>query len=156
MAFLRDKTDDWDFGVRQPRPKMNVYCAGKLRHAALFRDLRAGRLNFCNIVSSWIDSPEAQTEAEGSFQPPGRYAEIWTIDCKEASKADFVLLYAEDEDWPKLSGSIFEMGACIAKSGSGLIVGYPPINFTWTWHPRIIRTDSQFFDPAIEILKRCS
>lgn len=135
---------------------LDVYCASKLRHAELWRNLRAGRLHFVNIMSSWIDSPEAQGEADGNYQGPARYADIWTIDCKEASKADFILLYAEEDDWDKLSGSIFEMGSCIARGGSGLIVGYPPERFTWTWHPRITRTDSQFFDKAIEILKRCS
>lgn len=128
------------------RPK--VYCASKIHHAPLWRDMREGRLSFCDIVSSWIDTEKKED------RPPAEYAGIWTIDVHDAQKADFVLLFATEHDWDRLSGSIIECGIALGRNRQVLIVGHPPDRMSWTWHPNVVRTGEIFFDKAIEILRR--
>lgn len=131
--------------------RLKVYCASKIRHAPLWRDLRAGRLSFCEIVSSWIDTEKADENTT-----PAQFAHIWTLNVRDAQSADFVLLYGEDEDWPRLSGTIFEAGIAIGRKRQVLIVGRPPSRMSWIYHPNVTLTDSPFFDKAIEILQRSS
>lgn len=128
------------------RPRL--YFASKLRHAALWKSLRDGRLSFCNVQCSWINTPEI--EELDRLASPARYAEIWTKDLQEASLADFTLLYYEEGD--DLKGARVECGATLASGGCVLIIGR--LEDSWTWHPRVVKTDSLFFDDAILILKR--
>lgn len=128
------------------RPRL--YFASKLRHAPLWRSLRDGRLSFCNVHCSWIDTPEV--EALDKTAPPARMAEIWTKDLAEAFAADFTLLYYEEGD--ELKGARVECGATLASGGCVIVIGR--LEDSWTWHPRVVKTDSLFFDDAILILQR--
>lgn len=130
--------------------KPRLYFASKLRHAQLWRDLRDGRLSFCDVRCQWIDTPEVE-ELDRTASPL-RYAEIWMKDIQEAKRADYTLLYAPPEDIPHLKGGRVECGATLAMGGCVIIIGR--LEDTWTYHPRVIRTESPFFDSAIEILQR--
>src|SRR5437868_2207489 len=131
MKAPRDKTEEWDMKPKTPyRPKL--YFASKLRHAPLWRSLRDGRLDFCDVRCSWIDTPEV--EALDAKASPARYGEIWTKDIKEAMAADFTLLYIAGTD--VLHGALVEAGATLAMGGSVIVIGRMPNS--WTYHPRVI------------------
>lgn len=131
---------------------LRLYFASKLRHAPLWRSLRDGRLSFCNVQCQWIDTPEVENlDLVGS---PARFGEIWLKDINEARKADYTLLYCPEGDAPLLKGARVEAGATLACGGGVIIIGY--LEDSWTYHPRVIRTQAEDFGPAIDILKRCS
>lgn len=88
-----------------------IYVASKTRHAALWRELRAGGLP---IVSTWIDEA-GPGESVSS-------ADLWRRCVNEASGADALIAYALPSETAK--GSLVEIGAALGASVPVLAFGF--------------------------------
>lgn len=128
------------------RPK--VYTASKLRHAQLWRDMRLGRLHFCDFTASWIDVPDI-TNTDISCSPDVLRA-AWTLNIKEVMASEFLLVYCPHDDETILQGVLVEVGASLASGGHVIFVG--DTTGTWVAHPRVLQV--RWFDDAISFLWR--
>lgn len=81
-----------------------IYVASKVRHAAMWRDLRARGLPVC---STWIDQAEVG-------QTPD-FTKLWrAIDREIGCEARRLLLYVEVADLDGLRGALIETGMALA------------------------------------------
>lgn len=119
---------------------MTIYTASKVKHAHLWRSLRASGVP---VNSTWID--EAGEGQSASL------SDLWVRCVREASTASAVLVYIEPGDW--LKGALVEVGAALACGVPVLVVGDP--DGSWINHPLCHRCAS--VDAALaEILGKVS
>jgi hypothetical protein len=91
--------------------KKKIYTASRTKHAARWRELRATGYD---IISTWIDEAG-----------PGESADLPDLArrcIREATAADFLILYCEPDDFP-LKGALIEVGAALASGVPVLVVG---------------------------------
>jgi nucleoside 2-deoxyribosyltransferase len=62
---------------------------------------------------------------------------FWGQDLEDVLRADFVLVYTEDDD--KLRGALVEAGMAIASGKSVIVVGDSPEYGTWQYHKAVYR-----------------
>lgn len=110
------------------RPK--VYCASKLRHAALWRKLRDEEWPEIEITSRWIDHADKEESARAID-----WAHYWTMDIQDVQRSDFVLLFATLADVDELHGALVECGAALALGKRVINVGQ--CAKSWTNHPLV-------------------
>lgn len=101
--------------------------------SAMWRELRTGGVK---ITSSWID------EAGGG--ETDCMTDLWRRIGSEIERADFLILYAEPDDFP-LKGALIEVGMAMGRGKRILIVapevGLEPRSFrplgSWAMHPLV-------------------
>lgn len=110
-----------------------IYVASKVRHAQIWRDLRA---QGWRINSTWIDEA-----AKGQTKD---HAELWKRCIQEVSAAAVLVVYRAPGD--EMKGGLVEVGAALATSTRVYAVGHWTIDHTWLKHP-----DIEVISPKISV-----
>jgi len=90
---------------------MNIAVASKVKHAGLWRSMRASG---CPIISTWIDDasiPKASRDIN----------DLWRRSINEAAYCDAFIIYRELDD--TLEGALIELGAALARGTPVFAVG---------------------------------
>lgn len=102
-----------------------LYVASIVKHAQMWRDLRAALEPSVRVTSTWLDAQE-----------PVNYPALWDKAIREASSCNFLIAYHEPDDQWK--GVFIEIGAALASSDTQvMIVGDPP--GSWIEHDEVPR-----------------
>ena len=106
-----------------PRTYKSVYVASKVKHAAMWKQLRDSGVP---IIATWIDEAgEGETES---------YSDLWTRCVKEASTAELLIAYIETGEVAK--GALVEIGAAFAANVPVVLVG-TAFDGSWVNHPLV-------------------
>jgi nucleoside 2-deoxyribosyltransferase len=114
-----------------------VYVASKVKHAALWRELRASGVR---VVSTWIDEAEPNQSLD--------MADLWGRCVREAGGADALICYLEPGD--VLKGGLVEVGCALASGRPVYVVGEP--DGSWVHHTLVRRAES--VQHAVELITR--
>lgn len=106
-------------------PRRGIYTASKTRHADKWKALRAEGLP---VIATWID--------EAGLGESASLVDLWLRCVREATSAEFVLLYHEPGD--ELKGAFVEVGCALASGVPIRVVGGID-SWSWLHHPLVRR-----------------
>ena len=122
---------------------IRVYTASCMKHSGYWREIAASVPDI-EWVARW------PTEHCGNIPDSETFAKwFWQQDFEDVSRADVVLVFAEQSD--NLRGALVEAGIGIALHKRVMVVGKHHSYGTWQYHPAVVRVDNM--DQAIETLR---
>lgn len=119
----------------------SVYTASKLRHAAMWRELRVTRPDVA-FTARW---PDIEGQVPDTPENAGAF---WTHDVADVRRADAVLVYAEPGE--HLRGGLVEAGVALGLGKQVVVVGEHPDYGTWQYHPLVQR--ARDIDHALQLI----